>query len=173
MEERMPSLSQGALIGNGVKVSGVIRYYDKYLDQQVARKNTELEEQNVYESYFGRIESVLNEDNTHLTQTITDFFNGWQDLSTDPQSVPNREAIVSKGQNLTRTISSIYDELKSLQMELNNNVRMEVTEINRLTASIASLNGKIFEGSSSTTEANAYLNQRTELLRQLSEKSAS
>jgi flagellar hook-associated protein 1 FlgK len=168
MEERIPSITEGLLIGNGVRVSSVIRYYDKYLDQQVARKNTELSEQNVYKNYFGRIESLLNEDNNHLTQTITDFFNGWQDLSTDPQSVPNRMGLVSKGQNLTRTINSIYNELKSLQTEQNNNVKMGISDINRITASIASLNGKILEGSSGSSEANDYLSQRTELLKELS-----
>jgi flagellar hook-associated protein 1 len=168
MEERLPAMTEGVLIGNGVKVSSVIRYYDKYLDQQVVLKNTEMEEQNVYKNYLGRIESVLNEDNTQLTQTITDFFNGWQDLSVDPNSVPAREAILSKGKNLTRTINSIYNELKSLQLELNSNVKMQVADINRITKSIANLNVKIFEGNRGTTEANTYLDQRSQLLKELS-----
>ncbi|MCX5807266.1 MAG: flagellar hook-associated protein FlgK [Proteobacteria bacterium] len=170
LEEEAPSLIGSCLLGNGVKASGVKRYYDKYLDQQISKKNMELGEQQVYQKYFERIESVLNEDSTKLTNNITEFFNAWQELSTDPQNVAVREGIVSSGRNMNRSIKNIYNELKSIQIEQNDNIRMEVTEINRIVASIADLNDKIFEGSAGSSEANDYLDKRNQYVKELSSK---
>jgi flagellar hook-associated protein 1 FlgK len=170
LEEEAPSLIGTAFLGNGVRVSGVIRYYDKYLDQQISKKNTELGEQQVYKKYFKRIESALNEDNTKLTENITSFFNAWQELSTDPQSVSAREGIAASGQNMKRSINSIYNGLKDIQIELNNNIKMEIADINRIVASIADLNNRIFEGSSGSSEANDYLDKRTQYVKELSGK---
>jgi flagellar hook-associated protein 1 len=170
LAEETPSLIGSCLLGNGVKASGVKRYYDKYLDQQISKKNMELGEQQVYQKYFERIESILNEDSSKLTNNITEFFNAWQELSTDPQNVAVREGIVSSGQNMNRSIKNIYNGLKSIQIEQNNNVKMEVTEINRIVASIADINDKIFEGSAGSGEANDYLDRRNQYVKELSNK---
>jgi flagellar hook-associated protein 1 FlgK len=168
--EETPMLIGNVLIGNGAKVSGIIRYHDKYLDQQIAKKSTEFGEHQIYKRYFERVESVLNEDSTKLTENITAFFNAWQELSTDPQNVAMRGGLKSSAQQMTRSINNIYNELKGLQIELNNNVKMEVADINRITASIADLNNKVFQGSSSSSEANDYLDRRTQYVKELSSK---
>lgn len=170
LTEETPMLIGNVLLGNGAKVSGIIRYHDKYLDQQIAKKSTEFGEQQIYKKYFERVESVLNEDNTKLTENITAFFNAWQELSTDPQNVAMREGLKSSAQQMTRSINNIYNELKGLQIELNNNVKMETADINRITASIADLNNKIFQGSSGSSEANDYLDRRTQYVKELSSK---
>jgi flagellar hook-associated protein 1 len=168
LEEETPTLIGTCLLGNGVKVSGVLRYYDKYLDQQISEKNTDLGEQQIYQKYFERIESILNEDSTSLTDNITNFFNAWQDLSVDPQSVSVREGIASSGQNMNRSINNIYNGLKNIQIELNDNVNMEIDDVNRIIASIADLNNKIFAGSAGSGEANDYLDKRTQYVKELS-----
>jgi flagellar hook-associated protein 1 FlgK len=170
LEEAPSVLTAHGLMGNGVQVKGVIRYYDKYIEKSIAAKNTSLEEDTVDESYFQRIEGTLNENNSNLSQYITDFFNGWQDLSTDPTSVAARESLAADGTNVARSINNIYSDLTGLQVELNNNVGQEVTDANRLIKSIASLNTLIFEGGVGGGQANDSIDQRNEQLKELSAK---
>ena len=159
------------LLGNGVEIAGFIRYFDKFLETSIAQRNTDLQEQKTSVTYFERIESILNEDSSRLATNVTEFFNGWQELSADPSNLARRTSLVAKGENLARTIRNIYSELNGLQRELDQQVQGEVDEINRLTASIADLNQKIIElGSASQGEASDYLNQRAELLKELSGK---
>lgn len=159
------------LLGNGVEIVGFIRYFDKFLETTIAQRNTDLQEQKTLVAYFERIESVVNEDSSKLATTVTEFFNSWQELSADPANLARRSSLVAKAENLARTIRNIYTELTGLQRELDQQVQGEVDEINRLTASIADLNEKIIAlGNSSQSEASDYLNQRAELLRQLSGK---
>jgi len=159
------------LLGNGVEIAGFIRYFDKFLETSIAQRNTDLQEQKTSVTYFERIESILNEDSSRLATNVTEFFNSWQELSADPSNLARRTSLVAKGENLARTIRNIYSELNGLQRELDQQVQGEVDEINRLTASIADLNQKIVElGSASQGEASDYLNQRAELLKELSGK---
>jgi flagellar hook-associated protein 1 FlgK len=159
------------LLGNGVEIAGYVRYFDKFLEATIAQRNTDLQEQKTAITYFERIESILNEDSSNLATNVTDFFNGWQELSADPANLARRSSLAAKGANLARTIRNLYTELNALQRELDQQVQGEVDEINRLTSSIADLNEKIISlGSSSQSEASDYLNQRAELLKELSGK---
>ena len=159
------------LLGNGVEIAGFVRYFDKFLETTIAQRNTDLQEQKTAVTYFERIESILNEDSSNLATNVSEFFNGWQELSADPANLARRSSLVAKGANLARTIRNIYTELNAIQRELDQQVQGEVDEINSLTASIADLNEKIIAlGNSSQSEASDYLNQRSELLNELSGK---
>jgi len=159
------------LLGNGVEIAGFVRYFDRFLEASIASRNTDLQQQKTEVTYFGRIESILNEDSSQLAANITAFFNSWQELSSDPTNLARRSSLATQGENLARSIKNLYSELTGLQRELDLKVREELEEINRLTASIADLNQEIVAlGASSTTEASDYLNQRAKLLKELSGK---
>lgn len=169
-EEGVPVSTIAGLLGSGVKISEIVAYYDKYIEKMITDKNTTLEQQKTAEQYFTRIESIVNEDNSNLTQDIVDFFNSWQELSADSANTSNRLAVVVNGQQLSSKIRFMYSQLKSLQTDANNNIKQEVDRINRITSSIAELNQKIFESSSGGEGVNKYINERTNLLKELSAK---
>ncbi len=168
LEEATPIPTDIGFMGDGVRVRGIIRYADKYLENVIAEKNSSLGQQETVEKYLTRIEAVYNDNNSKLSSRISEFFNGWHDLSVDPTSVPVRTNIAMKGENLARTIRDMYDELKSLQLELDSNVTKEVEEINGILKSIAELNNKVFQGGISGGEAGDYMDQRAELYKSLS-----
>ncbi len=158
------------LMGNGVKVSTVMSHYDKYLEASVARENNSLEEQKTYAQYFSRIESILDENNTQLTSSIAAFFNTWQDLSADPLSVTARTNAATAGANVSNGIRNIYSELRDVQTEVNNNVLKEVENINGMLHAVAALNDQIYAAGSNGGENNTFVNQRAQLLQELSGK---
>jgi flagellar hook-associated protein 1 len=162
--------TDAGLLGNGVKVSMVISHYDKYLEASVAKENNSLEEQKTYEQYFGRIESILDESNSNLTANISAFFNTWQDLSADPLSITSRSNVATTGANMSNGIRNVYGELQDLQAETDNNVSKEVESINSILSAIAALNTQIYEAGASGGENNSFVNQRGQLLQELSGK---
>jgi flagellar hook-associated protein 1 FlgK len=167
-EEAYVMSDRGLFIGGGVSVPTVMSHYDKFLEASVARENTSLEEQKTYEQYFSRIESILDENNTHLTSNLVTFFNGWQDLSTDPLSTTSRMNVATEGANLANGIRNVYGALKDIQIELNSNIAQKVTETNDLLHSIADLNGQIYASGASEAQNPALVSQRSQLVNQLS-----
>ena len=167
LQTATPDASSAGLIGNGVTVAQVRRFVDNYLNDTIQKKNTDLQYQTTSAKYLQQMESVLNEDNSQLTTNLNGFFNAWQDLSTDPTSVSTRVTVEAQGENLADSISSVYGDLSGLQGEINSSVAQEVDNINRITTTIASLNQSI-SVASADGQANDYLDQRTELLKELS-----
>jgi flagellar hook-associated protein 1 len=167
LQTATPDASPAGLIGNGVKVAEVRRFVDNYLNQTIQNKNTDLQYQTTSAQYLQQMQSVLTESNSQLTQNLTSFFNAWQDLSTDPTSVSSRVAVEAQGENLANGINSVYGDLSGLKSEINSGVKQEVDNVNRLTTTIAGLNQSISQAGTDG-QANDYLDQRTELLKELS-----
>ena len=171
VEEARSIRTSNGVLCNGVSVKGIVRYYDKYLEKAIASKNSDLEGQKTFQGYFERIEALLQDSNSNLSSNIDAFFNGWQELSTDPSSVPVRTTVVAAGKNLSGGIRDIFNELKKLQIELDGTIDSEVSNINRIISSIADLNQQIFESSSTSDDgAPDLLDKRTELFKELSSK---
>jgi flagellar hook-associated protein 1 FlgK len=162
--------SEFGFVGTGVTVAGFVTYFDRFLENTIANRNTSLEQQSTSATYFSRIETILNENNSNLAAKITNFFNGWSELSADPTSYARRSSLAMKGENLARTFNNLYNELNALQKELDHGVEGVVAEINRLTAGIADLNEKIIALGSTNGEDAAYVNQRAQLIKELSGK---
>jgi flagellar hook-associated protein 1 FlgK len=158
------------LLGNGVRVSTIMSHYNKYLEASAAKENNSLEEQKTYEQYFGRIENILDESNSNLTANVTAFFNTWQDLSSDPLSITSRSNVATAGANMSTGIRNIYGELQDLQTETDNNVSQEVGSINSILHAIAALNNQIYAAGAGGGENSSLVNQRGQLLQELSGK---
>jgi flagellar hook-associated protein 1 len=158
------------LIGNGVQVLSVMSHYSRYLESSLAREATSFEEQKTYEQYFSRIESVLDENNTKLTSNINAFFNAWQDLSTDPTSTTSRLNVATSGANLTNGIRSTYSELRDMQLEVNDKIGQDVSDINDILNSIAQLNSQIIALNASGIQNSSFGSQRAQLVQKLSAK---
>ncbi|MBA4389336.1 MAG: flagellar hook-associated protein FlgK [Syntrophus sp. (in: bacteria)] len=158
------------LLGNGVKVSTIMSHYDKYLEASIAKENNSLEEQKTYAQYFSRIESILDENNTQLMSSVAAFFNTWQDLSADPLSVTARTNAATAGINVSNGIRNIYGELRDVQTEVDNNILKEVENINGILDAIAALNDQIYAAGANGGENNTFVNQRAQLLQELSGK---
>lgn len=168
LAERTPTQTDVGLLGNGVEVTTVISYFNKYLDTALARETTSSEEWKTYEQYFSRIESVLDENNTNLTSNITAFFNAWQDLSTDPTSSTSRLNVQTSGANLASGIRSMYTQLQDMQSEVNDGIDQAVGDINDLLNSIAELNGQIVSLQMNEQKSSAFVSQRAQLVKKLS-----
>jgi flagellar hook-associated protein 1 FlgK len=169
LSEAPSTRMQNCVLGNGVRVKDIIRHYDKYLEKAIADKNSDLEGQKTLQSYFERIEALLEEDNSNLSSNINDFFNGWQELSADPASVSARTTVVAVGENLSRGIRNIYGELRGLQSELDGTIESEVNNVNKILSAIADLNQQIFNSEVANAGGAAdLLDKRTEMFKKLS-----
>jgi len=170
LEEGPSVLTDLGRMGTGVTVAGFRRYYDRFLEATIAQRNTDLEEQKTMSAYLERIETIVNEDNSQLATRITEFFNGWQELSNDPLNLVKRTNVVTKAKGLSQTISNMYNELNAMRLEVDSNIEKEISEINGLTSSIADLNRLIYENGGGNGETLDYETKRTQLIKELSGK---
>jgi len=167
LEEATPTPSSLGLMGNGVTVQQIKSYLDQNTQNSISAQNSNLQGQTVAGNYLTSIQGIFNEDNSNLSARITQFFNDWQTLSTDPTSTADKQTVASDGQSLASAINGMYGDLTSLQTQANGGVASAISDVNTTLTSIASLNQEISQSQVGTSEANDYIDQRNQLLQTL------
>ena len=168
LEEAPPTPSSLGLMGNGVVVEQIKSYLDQNTQNSISAQNSDLQGQTVAGNYLTSIQGIFNEDNSNLSASITQFFNDWQTLSTDPTSTADKETVASDGRSLSSVVKGMYSDLTALQTQANGDVNSSISDINTTLTSIASLNQQIAQSQVGTSEANDYVDQRNQLLQTLS-----
>ena len=155
-------------MGNGVTVQQIKSYLDQNIQNSISAQNSNLQGQTVAGNYLTSIQSIFNEDNSNLSASITQFFNDWQTLSTDPTSTADKQTVASDGKSLASVVNGMYTDLTTMQTQANGDVNSAISDVNTTLTSIASLNQEIAQGRVGTSEANDYIDQRNQLLQTLS-----
>ncbi len=168
LEEAPPTPSSLGLMGNGVVVEQIKSYLDQNTQNSISAQNSDLQGQTTAGTYLTSIQGIFNEDNSNLSASITQFFNDWQTLSTDPTSTTDKETLASDGRSLSSVVKGMYSDLTALQTQANGDVNSSISDINTTLTSIASLNQQIAQSQVGTSEANDYVDQRNQLLQTLS-----
>ena len=172
LEVATPVRIKGGYLGRGVNSSGIRRHYDKFLHLQIIGQNQSYGRSYSLDQGLSNIEQVFNEaQNLGLANYLRDYFNAWQDVTTNPEGQPERTALLQKANSLIQTAqqmeSSILDTLKYI----NNDIANVTTEINSTTTQIADLNVKIaqLEAGLSNESASFLRDERDRQLNKLAE----
>jgi flagellar hook-associated protein 1 len=78
-----------------------------------------------------------------LSAQLTQLFNGFQSVSADPTSLPERQTLVNQAQTLAGTFNQVSTRLSEVNDNLNTSVSDDVTSANQLLSQIADLNKEI------------------------------
>jgi flagellar hook-associated protein 1 FlgK len=96
-----------------------------------------------------------------IQDALSSFFTALQALSTTPSDPTARQTVVTDAQTLATAINGAYSRLQQTQSGVASDASSEVTQINQLSQSIASLNQQITETeASSGSTANGLRDQR-------------
>jgi len=165
-----PGQSTGSgYVGGGVDVSSITRAYDAYLAQQVNATQASYSSSNTLATQAGQVDDLLSASSTGLTATLQSFVNSLQTAATTPTSTAARQALLSSAQALAQQIQSYNSQLSQQGSQLETQLSGDVSEINTLSSNIASLNQQIAAGSANGQTPNALLDQRDQLINQLSQ----
>jgi flagellar hook-associated protein 1 FlgK len=155
--------------GNGVDVSGVTRSYSELLAGQMRTSQSSYSSFNAYATTAGSIDNMLSDTSTGLTATLQNFTNSLQTLANAPTQSASGQAVLSSAQTLAQTIQGYASQLSQADQNVEGQISSSVAEINTLASSIATVNGQIAAQSASGQSPNTLLDQRDQLINQLSQ----
>jgi len=163
-------LTSSGLLGTGVKVEGIERIRDKFIDKQLQSERPEFKMNEFKSEGLHFVEEIFNEPSEFgLNRLVADFFNAFQDLANDPESVAARAVVKEKAVTLTNGFQRIDRQLADYQQTLNKELQQRVTEVNQLTSNIADLNEKIITSEVSNGHDPVLRDRRDKLIDQLAE----
>ncbi len=156
-------------IGSGVDVLGVEALRDALVDLRLSHELSAKSGADTLSQSLSNIETEFNDSNgTGLLQQITNFFNSFQTLSTDPASVNFREQVRISANALIDTFHRSAQNLVKSQQTADKAVVTQLDQVNRLTAQIADISRQI-KIEEVVMPANDLRDRRAALVKQLSQ----
>ncbi|WP_236193835.1 flagellar hook-associated protein FlgK [Pseudomonas glycinae] len=156
-------------IGTGTTLADVRRVYNSYLESQLRTATSLNSESAAFGAQATALDGSLSDTNTGLTGVLQKFFTSMQGVSTSATDDTSRQSVLTGAQALTSRFNALAKQMNDQNATLNGNLSDMASQVNKLATSIATLNQKIGEISTSGGQPNDLLDSRNEAVRQLSE----
>lgn len=168
LSERPPLNGQPGMAGTGVQALAIRRYSDEFINRQLTTAQQNLGRLSVSREELLRLQNLFGDGNNQgLAARLNDFFQGLQDVSTNPGELTARAVLLANARQLASTVNQTAADLASARQSLNFQIRQTVGEINSLSAQIAELNSQIVMAEVSGQNANDLRDQRELALNEL------
>jgi flagellar hook-associated protein 1 FlgK len=167
-----PQPGESTSIGNfgiGVLVTGVTRSYSELLAGQMRSSQSSYSSFNAYATTAASVDNMLSDPSTGLTAQLQSFSNSLQTLANSPTLAASGTAVLSSAQTLATSIQGYASQLNSAEQNVEGQISSNVQEINTLAGNIANVNTQISEQTNLGQPPNSLLDQRDQLINQLSQ----
>jgi flagellar hook-associated protein 1 FlgK len=169
LNEQAPTRSGELVFGNGVSVDKITSVRDTILEQNIASATQQQSQSQAYSNAMTQVESMFNDTSgTGLQSALSGFYDSFTQLAANPTDSAQRQAVISAAQTLASSLNQDASNLNNIDSGLDQQVNADVQQINSLASQIANLNGQIGPSSSGQSSNGALLDQRTQLVQQLS-----
>lgn len=156
-------------IGQGTSVESISRVRDEMLDQRIVAQSNQESYWETRSRYYTMIENVYNEpDEVSIRTTMDKFWESWQELSLNPESTANRQAILERGLSLVNSIRNRDMALTGIGNQLNSDIEASVEQLNNYANQIAILNTEIVKVKAVGDNPNDLMDRRDVLVEKLS-----
>lgn len=158
--------------GAGVETLAIERVRDEFYDTKFWNNNAKYGEYDMKQYYMKQIEAYFDDNGKNAGfKTVFDQFmvTGLQELMKDPSSETAKAQFIGYGESLVEYFNGTAGNLQALQKDVNQEIKLKVSEINSLAGQIANLNKQINTIELAGTKANELRDRRTLLIDQLSE----
>ena len=157
-------------MGTGVAITRIERVRDFFIDRQILQSQEKTSHWQVRNQYLGQIDKLYHENDGNSIRKIVDqFWESWQNLSTDPANLDARQQIAYRGQSLADHLNLRFERLNGLRNQINDEVRIQVKEVNDLVNNIGGLNKQIQRSLAVGDQPNDLLDRRDSLVQKLSQ----
>jgi flagellar hook-associated protein 1 FlgK len=155
--------------GTGVAVQDVMRIRNNVTDIQIRANN-----QNYYDAekksvVLRQIESLFSEPDYGLSNLMTKFFNSWDELALDPQSLELRTSVVQSAQMMAEKISTIHQGISQTRLDNRAEAKDITSRINGILKQLNTVNKQIYEGAAVGSSVNDLVDTRDAMLEELSQ----
>jgi flagellar hook-associated protein 1 FlgK len=159
-------------LGTGVTVEGYRRIRDSFLDLQYRAQAMQVGDQATRSTQLDQVELALSEPSDNgIAAQLSQFWNGWADLSNSPDDVAARQALIDQAKNLAASFKTVDTQLTTVKSQA-------TAEYTALTGpggdvlatanEIATLNAAIKQFTSNGDSPNDLMDRRDNLLDKLS-----
>ena len=164
------SMGPGQL-GTGVQVTDITRIRNTFYDFQFRSESHSYGEISVRYDYYKNIENIFNEPSDNaISSSLNKFFNGWHELSKDPNNIGAKNIVIENGKFLANNISQSYSKLEKLKDNIDKQTSDMLNDVNSMLGSLKELEENIKIVQATGKSPNDLMDERDRILDDLSFK---
>ena len=165
-----PSMFSAPLgAGNGVKVTGITRVADIYLDARLRASTATASYTAGRADALARLQTTVTEPaDTGFAATLQAFWASWQDVGNNPDDPAARKVLVGAADNAVKQVADGYRAVETQWLQSRTEADTLTTEVNTTAQSVAHLNTQIRAILVSGGSANELMDERDRLVTSLS-----
>lgn len=160
-----PIYVQPGAVGNGTQITEIARVFDsfvfaRYSNAAQNKENSDTLKKNLEElsSYFPEIDKVGIKDD------LQSYFNMWQSLANNPSNSSLKVALAQQTETMAQHIQDTRSKISALQSSLNDQVKVNIDEVNRIAEQISKVNIEISKAEAGgVNNANDLRDKRSQL----------
>ncbi|NVK88677.1 MAG: flagellar hook-associated protein FlgK [Gammaproteobacteria bacterium] len=170
IDTRTPQFLGGNYIGSGSELDAIKRIFDVSTALELQANLASLSELDVYLEQASRVDNLVADSSTSLTEGIQAFFAAVQTVADNPSSSSARQVLLSQANLLAGRFETLYKQLDAQTRSINVGIESSAEEITALGKSIADLNVKIAAATGGGLgDPNDLLDQRDRYINELAE----
>ncbi|MES2441653.1 MAG: flagellar hook-associated protein FlgK [Pseudomonadota bacterium] len=158
--------SSGSVTGLGVAVDGIVRAGSDMRAAEVRAAGSDLARSEAGATWLQRIENSLT--GAQLGDQLTSFFTSANAVAADPSAIAPRAAMLEAAASVASAFAATGDALEGAAADLDATADAAVSTLNALSAGLAKVNAGLGRTQPGTSGAAALLDQRDQLLEQMS-----
>ena len=155
--------------GLGVRMAGVTRAFDQFLDLQLQSSSSSFSFAKSKSEVLARLENVLIPKSATVSTRIGEFFDGLSNLAQDPSDMNLRTLALSGAKAVSREISNLHSGLTDLRTLTQDTLKLAASEFNSTIENLSNVQNEILGNANKRGAPNILLDQRDKLLSKLSE----
>lgn len=163
-EMGMARFSQPVHNGQGVRIDGVARLGNLFLESRVRQTASSEGYSTVRAAAFTAVEDVHGEPSaTGLSATLQAFWSGWQEVANSPGKEPQARVVIEQASALVDRLSSGRAQVASQWQQSRTGAEALVAEVNTIADKVAALNAQIRDQGGQGGSINELVDHRNEL----------
>ncbi len=131
-------------VGTGVRIDTIARIHDEFVYNRLKQSSNMLS----YTSYSQqRLQEVARYypdlQDVGIQKDITNYYNAWNDFSSNPSEGAQKINLIQNAKTMASNINHARDKTRDLQNSINDELKTNVDELNRIGEQIAKINVEI------------------------------
>ena len=139
-----PLMTSAGNIGNGVEDQDIKRVFDNFVFDRYNKISSDKEYSDFERQTLEELSTYFSEvDGVGIKADLAEYYNMWQTFADNPDNDSIKVALAKQTETLTQHITQTQDQVLNLQMQVNDQLGANITEVNSLAQQLADINKSI------------------------------
>jgi len=136
-----PIQMQPGQVGNGAQIMDVKRVFDNFVFDRYSTVSSDKEYSDYEKKTLEELSSYFPEiDGVGIKADLAEYYNMWQTFADNPDNDSIKIALAKQTETLTQHITQTKDQVRGLQLQVNDELAVDINEVNEKARQLAELN---------------------------------